>query len=599
MRSPLQPVFQHWLKLQCQMTNNSPQGLLVQYQEESKPRVEARVSLKSTVLPVVMDDRHMIEAARQVLEKQRLYLLKTEEQAVFLGYPVVMDNKFWGAVVVQVEENNATVMHSVIKLLKWGTTWLQFVIHAKTNQLIENTAFVEGDPNQILSLMITTLKERSLTEAAISTVNFIASQFKLERVSIGLRYSKRVALEGVSFSASFDAKSESLKLIIGAMDEAVEQKSDISIGLNRDSNDGNVTRAHEDTIKKHHLTSIHTFLLRAQDDVVGAITLENTNGDDLPESVRQFMENSLGLLAAVFHIKRASNKGVGRLIKENVFYWLAKVFGSGHPYAKTFAVTGAFLLVSFFIPAGFNISNDAVLESVDKHLLVSPYDGFIKEIYVQPGDLVDQGQVLGELKDEDLSLEQRRLKGQLHQYRIEYDNSLANGSRVQAAILEAQISQAQVDLDLIEQKLRRVRLESPITGVIVSDDMSQSKGAPVNQGEVLFEVANSDQYKVSIYVDERNIIYFRKGQQGKLSLTSLPEHRLDVIVTRITPISEVKNSRNYFRVDAEIAQLQDFTELLSLRPGMSGSAKVYVDQRPLAWIWFHDLWYWLRLVLWI
>ena len=92
MRSPLQPVFQHWLKLQCQMTNNSPQGLLVQYQEESKPRVEARVSLKSTVLPVVMDDRHMIEAARQVLEKQRLYLLKTEEQAVFLGYPVVMDN---------------------------------------------------------------------------------------------------------------------------------------------------------------------------------------------------------------------------------------------------------------------------------------------------------------------------------------------------------------------------------------------------------------------------------------------------------------------------------------------------------------------------
>ncbi len=603
MRASLQPVYQHWLKLQCQMSNNSPQGLLVHYQRDKKPRVEARVSLSSTLHPVVMDDALMVETAKHVLNNERLHLTKTDDGQVYIGYPIVINEHFWGAVVVQVESHDSGAMHSMIKLLQWGTTWLQFIIHTKSKNLAENTHFQDGDHEQIFSLMMTTLKEKSLTEAAISTVNFIATQFNLERVSLGFCQSKAVLLEAVSYSASFDAKTESMRHIVGAMEESVVQKHHIAVHkVNKTPEPDQptlVTRCHMDVLSKHHLKSLHTYLLRTQDDVIGSITIENVSDDDLSDELKMFMESSLAMLAAIFHIKRVSNKGVFQLLKDKSVNVLGRVFGYGYIYTKVLAAVVCVFVTSFFIPGSFHISNDAVVETINKHLLVSPYEGFISDIYAQPGDLVEKGQLLAQLKDDDLKLEKRKLTGLVHQYRIEYDNSLANSNRVKAAILQAQIEQSEVELELIEHKLTRIQLTSPIKGVVVSDDVSQSIGAPVRQGDVLFEVADRDTYRITLYVDERSITYFVEGQGGIVALSSIPDDTLQVKIDRITPISEVRNSRNYFRVDAVIENKSQFSGIESLRPGMTGTAKIYIDERALSWIWFHELWYWLRFTLWV
>jgi multidrug efflux pump subunit AcrA (membrane-fusion protein) len=155
------------------------------------------------------------------------------------------------------------------------------------------------------------------------------------------------------------------------------------------------------------------------------------------------------------------------------------------------------------------------------------------------------------------------------------------------------MDQASIQLRLIDQQLGRTQLIAPMDGIIVSDDISQTQGAPVKQGDVLFEIAAAQGFLVQLFVDERDIAAVQSGQEGQVKFSSLPGDVFAVRVKSVTPISEVREGRNYFRVDAELIQ-----ELDVLRPGMTGTGKLTAGRRALGWIWFHDLWHWLRLTLW-
>ncbi len=231
--------------------------------------------------------------------------------------------------------------------------------------------------------------------------------------------------------------------------------------------------------------------------------------------------------------------------------------------------------------------------------MVSPQDGYLGRVVARPGDSVKSSALLASLNDEDLLLERRKLASQVQRYRQAYDSALANSDRVEAAIANAQMDQASIQLRLVEQQLQRTQLVAPIDGIIVSDDISQNQGAPVKQGDVLFELAAANDFVVHMFVDERDIAALELGQQGQVKFTSLPNSIFAVRVKNLTPISEVREGRNYFRVEVELLADEATARVANLlRPGMTGTGKVHVGKRALGWIWFHDVWHWLRLSLW-
>ena len=128
---------------------------------------------------------------------------------------------------------------------------------------------------------------------------------------------------------------------------------------------------------------------------------------------------------------------------------------------------------------------------------------------------------------------------------------------------------------------------------MVSGDLSQSLGVPVQRGQVLFELAPLDSYRVILEVDEREIREVVVGQLGTLTLAGLPGETLPLKVAKITPVSTVEEGRNFFRVEARLEKPSAL-----LRPGMQGVGKVYVDRRKELWIRTHKLkesvrlWWW-------
>jgi len=159
--------------------------------------------------------------------------------------------------------------------------------------------------------------------------------------------------------------------------------------------------------------------------------------------------------------------------------------------------------------------------------------------------------------------------------------------------VQAQIQQAQAQMALLAEQMGRARIKAPFAGVIVSGDLSQSLGGAVKRGEVLFEIAPLSRYRVVLEVDEAEIVHLKIGQKGEMLLTALPGEVIPLTVLQITPVTNSRDGRTYFRVEALLDRGRD-----ELRPGMEGIAKIGTGPRLLIWIWTHRLLDWLRLAIW-
>ena len=196
--------------------------------------------------------------------------------------------------------------------------------------------------------------------------------------------------------------------------------------------------------------------------------------------------------------------------------------------------------------------------------------------------------------DRDLKLERARWSSEREQASRRYQVAMAAADRSAMAVLAAQVNQAEAQLALAEEKLARATLIAPFDGIVVSGDLSQQIGTPVEQGKLLFEIAPLADYRVVLQVDDRDMARLATAQRGELVLASLPDLNLPITVTTITPVATQRDGRNVFRVEAQI----EGGNPARLRPGMEGIGKVGVGQHSLLWIWTHGFTDWLRLTLW-
>ena len=155
------------------------------------------------------------------------------------------------------------------------------------------------------------------------------------------------------------------------------------------------------------------------------------------------------------------------------------------------------------------------------------------------------------------------------------------------------IDQADAQIRLIDAHLARAVLRAPFEALVVSGDLTQSIGAAVRRGDVLFTLAPLDDYRVILNVDESQIGEIHAGFVGSLLVLSLPDEPFSFQVVRITPIAVAKDGLNTFRVEARLTETSP-----RLRPGMEGVGKISVDERRVVWIWTRSLLDWFHRTLW-
>jgi multidrug efflux pump subunit AcrA (membrane-fusion protein) len=241
----------------------------------------------------------------------------------------------------------------------------------------------------------------------------------------------------------------------------------------------------------------------------------------------------------------------------------------------------------------YRLSADARIENAIQRAIVAPYDGYIDDAVVRAGDLVSAGQTLVAMDDKDLRLEKLKWISEQGKLNRQYQEAVAIRDRVKINVINAQLDQVQAQLQLVTSQMDRSKLTSPFDGVVVSGDLSQRLGSSVTKGEALLEVAPANNYRIRLLIKENRIADIHTKQLGRLYLSALPESSFDFELSKITPLTDIKDGTTYFIVEGEL-----LSNSAPLQSGMEGVGKIIIDERRLVDIWTRDMFEWLRLKLW-
>ena len=506
-----------------------------------------------------------------------------------VAYPFEAGGTLQGAAVAELGALAAERLPDAVRAIYWGAGWLESL--ALRLGSTADAARVE-QASAALNVLATATQARGAREAATAVATELAGRLGCDRVMIGLRRKHSVRLLAISHSAWFDRKTQLVAAAENAMDEAIDQGASVVLPPSGESL--RLSAAHSAFAAETGAAAVVSVVMPVPNGTAGAITCERRDGPPFDAGTLALLDAVAALLGPVLDQQRSLDRWFAGKVRDRLGRWWSALTDRRHPSFKL-AVVGSVALFGAvaFVPTDYNVSAKAVIEGLVLRAAAAPFAGYIAEARVRAGDTVSQGQVLAVLDDRDLRLEQVKWRSELEQALGKYRSALAGKDRAGARVTAAQADQAQAQLSLAEERLRRTQLLAPFDGVVVSGDLAQLLGSPVEQGKVLFEVAPLDAYRAILQVDERDMIYVRNGQQGWLALAGRSDEKLAFTVRQVTPVSTPSEGENTFRVEAKLDDAG-----VQLRPGMEGVGKIVVGERRLIWIWTYRAIDWLRLTLW-
>jgi len=449
---------------------------------------------------------------------------------------------------------------------------------------------IVAEQSAIIRSLATVLDHRDFSQSLHAFANGIAQTWHCLRVTIGLARSKRIVVETVSGVVDFDARSALMIDIGQALDETVAAASMILVPAETDMDAP--PQAHVALAAQLKNPALLSVPLIDNDEVFGAILLERDRPFTGKEQLQ--LQRMALLLGPVIALKKLAAISPLAWSRRFLRRQLAALLGSSGLSLKIVALAvGVFALWSSFYTQDFRVDSRAEIEASVHRAVVANIPSFLKQVESKAGDVVHEGEILARLDVEDLELERVKWIGERDKLTREYRASMAQRDRSNVRVLEARRTQAESQIELLEAQIERATLRAPIDGVVVSGDLSQVLGSPVERGQLLFEVAALDDYRLVLMVDETDIGWVNPGQSGTLRLRSFPGESFAFSVASITPVSEAAGGANRFRVEATLSDSP-----ASLRPGMEGVAKIDIEPRATAWIWTHSFVNWLRFELW-
>lgn len=538
------------------------------------------------------DLRHLAPVAESTLQQRRGVVAAGTHAAgavTLIGYPVEVDGVLHGAVVLEIRSRSESEVQHVMRQLHWGSAWL---VDTFRRQLVTREQQRADRLALASQLVATALQEQAPRAAALAVANELAGRLACERVAIGFARHDDCSVQAISHTATFDARSDFVRLLRDAMDEVLDLGQPVmQPPLDADAVGG---VAHAALAAARGDGCALSVPLADDSDTVGVLTLERAQGRPFDAADLELCETIGQLLGPVLALKRREARGVFERTGSAVRHGLVMLFGPRHPGLKLAALVLVLLVATLGVASWpYRVSAKVVIEGAVQRAIVAPFNGYLGDSFVRAGDAVRVGQPLARLDDRELRLERVRWLSEAEQMQRRYRQAAAAQERAAMTVAAAQEQQAQAQLALVEERLARATLLAPFEGVVVSGDLSQLLGSPVEQGKLLFEVAPLDAYRVVLNVDERDIGELALGQRGQLALAGMPYERLPFTVRQVTPVSTPQDGRNFFRVEAQLDAAN-----LRLRPGMEGVGKVEVGERKLLWVWTHPLLDWLQLASW-
>ena len=448
---------------------------------------------------------------------------------------------------------------------------------------------------QVLEMVEVVNRSKRFLSAAMALCNEIAARLGCGRVSLGFLDDRCVRVRAISHTDTFSRQMQVVQAIEAAMEECLDQDVEVIHPAGQPAM--TVNRAAAKLATEHGPAGVLSMPIRDQGNAAAVMTLERSPEQPFEDqeeiaTLRLICDLCAPRLLDLYRIDRWFGAQLAALVRKQA----ALLLGHQHTWMKVCAVL-VFLAAAFVATAkgDYRIKASFAFEARSHQVVVAPFDSFTKTVLVEPGDRVEGGKTtLGTLETSELRLKLAELKAELLGHKKQMAAAMRDRQTAKAQMAQARGDKVRAQIRLIESQIDKAALVAPITGWVVSENLKQQIGAPVETGKILFEIAGIDSLRAELYVPESSITSVAAGQTGELATVGHPDQKVGFVIERIHPTAEVVNHQNVFKVRARILEQREW-----MRPGMEGQARIAAGKKSYLWIASHRVVNWLRMKLWL
>jgi putative peptide zinc metalloprotease protein len=276
--------------------------------------------------------------------------------------------------------------------------------------------------------------------------------------------------------------------------------------------------------------------------------------------------------------------------KDRIIAW----FTSKHLLASA-VLLALFLAIPFWRES---VVGKFQLEPASRAVVRAHIPGVVEKILVKEGQQVTSGTPLAVLRNSHLQADVEEARAKVVLASDQVNAASARYSGYGNALMEQEQRRAQ--LAQLSDMKAALELSAPISGTIVSPNVSDLLGTYLRKGDEVIEVADLAALRAKIYISEFDLSKVQTGAKARLQISgrvSIPDAQVVAIAARPTEMSarlkqeaEEKGTSplHYYLVEI-VVQNQKST----LKPGMTGVARVYGARRSIggmAWEGIADFW---------
>lgn len=461
-------------------------------------------------------------------------------------------------------------------------------------------------------LLATINRQQHFHAAAMALCNEIAARWSADRVGLGMLHGRYVKLHAMSHTDKFTRKMRIVQDLEAAMEEVIDQ--DVEVAYPAGEQATYISRAAAELSRGHGPAAVLGLPMRYDGQAVAVLTLQRAAEKPFTLEEIQTLRLTCELCTARMVELQQRDQWLGAKLADRARQSLVWLIGAKHTWTKLAAVLILGFIGFVCIAKGtYRVQAPFVIESRQAQSIPAPFEGIVEEVFVKPGDPVVAGQtILALMRTDELEQQLNAARMEQRRYQREADMAMRQDQHGERQVAIAQADEIAAQIKLLEYRLAHAKVVSAVTGVVTRGELHQQAKPPVQRGSVMFEVAPIDQLRATLMVPEEQVIDLLEAERdggpdgkkpalsGRLASAAEPGRYIRFEVDRISPVAEVLDQRNVFRVEASLIAAEDSSESISrLRPGMEGLAKVDIDRRRYAWIWSRELVNWIRMKLWL
>ena len=390
------------------------------------------------------------------------------------------------------------------------------------------------------------------------------------------RRAKRVRITSMSGTGDVDSNSTLVRQLEECASESLVREG-TTVWPPLSMQDRHTSLVHQQLVRNHGYESVISTPIECDDSGQGVLIFLGKQATLHQQSTLNIVKAIGPHLARALQLRKEAEAGPLQRTKR-------LVRGTPEKRKTRRAIFIALLLggLAMLIPVPHKTSCDCSVEPTLKRYATVPFDGILRESLVKPGDMVSAGQVLAVMEDRELRFEKSESSAARTQTVKQRDVYLTKGDVAEAQIASFKAAELTAKLEWVQYREDHLDIKTAIDGVVIEGDLDDAEGASVRRGQVLFEVAPLDSLELKLSISEEDIAFVDNEMSITARLDGTPGKKFDALLESIKPRASAESGQNVFTADGKLEDMDH-----TLRPGMSGTAKIIGPNRAIGWIVFH------------